>query len=199
VEWDAERGFGFLQSGSAKVFLHRREFSERRKDIELGDRITFLMGMDAKGRPCATGAGHVGHGGFLNDVHLILLAGLLILPGIAMSRLSAQWMYAGGYFALINLVTFLSYFSDKRRARSKEWRISEARLHLFELFGGWPAAFLSQRILRHKTSKLSYQIIFWVIVGLYQFAAFDVINDGTWTRKIWNDVSQSIRSVETVR
>ena len=73
VEWDVERGFGFLQSGSARVFLHRREFSERRKDIELGDQISFLMGVDAQGRPCAKGAGHVGHGGTLNDFHLLLL------------------------------------------------------------------------------------------------------------------------------
>jgi len=52
-------------------------------------------------------------------------------------------------------------------------------LHLLELLGGWPAALLSQRILRHKTSKMSYQIILWLLVSLYQFAAFDVINDGT--------------------
>jgi len=51
VEWDDERGFGFLQSGSARVFLHRREFSDRRKKIELGDRIVFAMGTDAQGRP----------------------------------------------------------------------------------------------------------------------------------------------------
>jgi cold shock CspA family protein len=53
AEWDADRGFGFLQSGQARVFLHRRDFSERRKEIELGDRISFLVGTDAKDRPCA--------------------------------------------------------------------------------------------------------------------------------------------------
>ena len=195
VEWDVERGFGFLQSGSARVFLHRREFSERRKDIELGDQISFLMGVDAQGRPCAKGAGHVGHGGTLNDFHLLLLVGLLILPGIAIARLSTQWLYPGVYLAAINLLTILFYLHDKRNARNKAWRIPELQLHLLELLGGWPAALLSQRILRHKTSKLSYQIIFWLIVSLYQLAAFDVINGGTWTRKACGDLSLAIRSV----
>jgi cold shock CspA family protein len=73
VEWDTERGFGFLQSGSARVFLHHREFSERRKNIGLGDRISFLMGSDAQDRPCAMWADHVGHGGTLSIFHLLLL------------------------------------------------------------------------------------------------------------------------------
>ena len=196
VEWDSKRGFGFLQSGSARVFLHRRDFTERRKDIELGDRISFLMGVDAQDRPCAKWAGHVGHGGTLNDLHILLLGGLIILPGIALSRLTGQWIYAGGYLAAINTLTFLFYLHDKQKARNKVWRIPEAQLHLLELLGGWPAAFFSQRILRHKTSKLSYQIIFWLIVILYQCAAFDVINDGTWTLKIRDDISQALRSVE---
>jgi uncharacterized membrane protein YsdA (DUF1294 family) len=113
--------------------------------------------------------------------------------------LSAQWIYAGAYLAVINLLTFLFNFSDKRKARNKGWRVPESQLHLLELLGGWPAALLSQRILRHKTSKLSYQIIFWLIVGLYQFAAFDVINDGSWSRKIWENLSLAIRSVEKSR
>ncbi len=196
VEWDAERGFGFMKSGSARVFLHRRDFIERRKDIELGDRITFLMGVDAQGRPCAKWAGHVGHGGSLTEPQILLLVGLIILPGIALSRIPGQWMYAGGYLVGINLFTFLFYFHDKKRARNKGWRIPEARLHLLKLLGGWPAAFISQRILRHKTSKLSYQIIFWLIVSLYQYAAFDVINDGPWTRKILDEIPQAFRCVE---
>ena len=195
VEWDSKRGFGFMQCGSARVFLHRRDFTGRRKDIELGDRISFLMGVDAQGRPCAKWAGHVGHGGTLNDLHILLLVGLIILPGIALSRITGQWMYAVGYLAGINLLTFLFYLHDKWRARNKGWRIPEAHLHLLELLGGWPAAFLSQHILRHKTSKLSYQIIFWLIVVLYQCAAVDVINDGAWTRKIRDDISQALRSV----
>ena len=31
-------------------------------------------------------------------------------------------------------------------------------LHTLELIGGWPAAFLAQRWLRHKCSKRSFQM-----------------------------------------
>ena len=37
----------------------------------------------------------------------------------------------------------------------------------------WPAAFLAQRWLRHKSLKPGYQFIFWLIVFLHQFAALD--------------------------
>jgi uncharacterized membrane protein YsdA (DUF1294 family) len=53
--------------------------------------------------------------------------------------------------------------------------VPEATLHLAELLGGWPGAFLAQRRLRHKCSKASYQIVFWGIVVLFQIASVDVM------------------------
>ena len=47
--------------------------------------------------------------------------------------------------------------------------------NLGKALGGWPGALLAQRRLRHKCSKPSYQIIFWIIVTLFQVAAADVI------------------------
>lgn len=44
-----------------------------------------------------------------------------------------------------------------------------------ELLGGWRCALLSQKRLRHKCSKSSYQVVFWSIVILFQIAAADVI------------------------
>jgi len=34
--------------------------------------------------------------------------------------------------------------------------------------GGWPGALLAQQLFRHKTRKLSYQLLFWAIVLLHQ-------------------------------
>jgi len=73
---------------------------------------------------------------------------------------------------------------DKKRARAREWRISERFLHLLELAGGWPGAFLAQRGLRHKCSKGGYQFMFWLIVIAYQFAAFDSLQNWQLSRKI---------------
>ena len=55
-------------------------------------------------------------------------------------------------------ITYGMYADDKQRAASGAWRVPESSLHLAELLGGWPGAFLAQRWLRHKCSKASYQV-----------------------------------------
>lgn len=62
------------------------------------------------------------------------------------------------YLAAVNLLTFLAYGLDKRKAvrngqRSKHpsRRIPEATLLLFAALGGSPAALLAMYLFRHKT------------------------------------------------
>lgn len=189
VEWDDARGFGFLRCGSARVLVHRREFSERRKAIEKGDRLRFLMGEDDKGRACARDIEHLGNGGALSLVAFLLCVLSLVLPVQALDRYTPNWLWVGGYFLVINVLTAVVYSWDKWKARNGGWRISEMQLHLCELLGGWPAAFLMQRLLRHKTSKLSFQVIFWLIVIGYQVAAFEVISGCALTRGAWDIIA----------
>lgn len=75
------------------------------------------------------------------------------------------------------MIAFLLYAKDKYSAIKGRWRIEESSLHLAEIFGGWPGAFIAQQTMRHKTVKLSYQLVFWAIVvthvgfwGLWLFA-----------------------------
>jgi len=70
------------------------------------------------------------------------------------------------FLVVINLITFLVYFVDKQRARQNVRRVPEKYLHLLELFGGTPAAFVAHRWLRHKNKKLSYQLVFYTIVSV---------------------------------
>jgi uncharacterized membrane protein YsdA (DUF1294 family) len=74
---------------------------------------------------------------------------------------------AAGVYVLASLVTFVFYGWDKRQARLSRRRIPEVTLHILELCGGWPGGLLGQRVFRHKTSKLSYQCVFWSIVVLH--------------------------------
>lgn len=106
---------------------------------------------------------------------LIVLALLLILPGLATDRLAQviDYRLVAGWAAGLPLITYFLYASDKKRATGGQWRISEGTLHLFELLGGWPGAFLAQRRLRHKSAKGSYLVSFWVIVTVHQFVAAD--------------------------
>lgn len=113
---------------------------------------------------------------------LLVLSILLVLPGLALHRLQWDWRWMVGYFVVINLLTYRVYANDKRRAIDGEWRISEANLHLLELLGGWPAALLAQRRLRHKCSKGSYLFVFWLIVLGYQVAAYDSFQDWKFSR-----------------
>lgn len=63
---------------------------------------------------------------------------------------------------LMSLITLGFYAWDKRQAKKRGWRISEKRLHLLALLGGWPGALLGQRWLRHKSIKTKFRVVFWL-------------------------------------
>lgn len=127
--------------------------------------------------------------------HFVVLGLLLIAPGLALQRLSThihfQWLlaYAGG----ISLLTYALYGADKDSAadRRSTWRASETLMHAFELAGGWPGAFLAQRRLRHKSAKISYQVIFWLIVALHVFVATDYVLHWRLTLELWHHLFHS--------
>jgi uncharacterized membrane protein YsdA (DUF1294 family) len=60
----------------------------------------------------------------------------------------------------MSAATFLLYAFDKWAARTGRWRVPERTLHLLALAGGWPGGFIAQRLLRHKSSKRSFQVVF---------------------------------------
>jgi uncharacterized membrane protein YsdA (DUF1294 family) len=70
-------------------------------------------------------------------------------------------------YVLMSGAAFVLYWIDKQRAVRGEWRISEGTLHGVELLGGWPGAWLAQRVLHHKTRKVSYRIVFWAIGAIH--------------------------------
>ncbi len=111
--------------------------------------------------------------------HLIVLLVLLLPSGLAVRRLSAvidyRWLLA--YAIAVSVATYAVYAADKDSAADKtsRWRAPEVLLHAFELAGGWPGAFLAQRQLRHKCSKLSYQLVYWLIVAAHVYTATDYL------------------------
>jgi len=194
VEWNADLGYGYVDHNGQRVILHSRDVVERRDRPELGDRIVFSLGTDVQGRTCAKHARQLDGGGKIKPVQGALLAGLMVVPIMAIGRNSASLdlRYTLGYILLIQALTAGLYWTDKRRARvSAPNRIPESGLHLAELAGGWPVAYLAQCWLRHKTSKVSYQIFFWLIVALHQYAAVDYLMGGTMTKQ----AIQNLRSL----
>ncbi len=116
----------------------------------------------------------------------VFLLGLLILPVLAVARLAhsidPRWPF--GHLALVSAATFLLYRHDKQRAQTGGWRTPESTLHFAELLGGWPGAFLAQRVFRHKTAKTSFLVVFWAIVGLHQIASFDYLRGWEFSRNV---------------
>ena len=72
------------------------------------------------------------------------------MSGAAASA-SGGWTVLLIYLAVINLLTFIVYGADKRRARKGKWRVPEKTLFLLPLLGGSIGALLGMRVFRHKT------------------------------------------------
>jgi uncharacterized membrane protein YsdA (DUF1294 family) len=69
--------------------------------------------------------------------------------------------------AVMSLACFAAYGWDKHRAVNGGRRVSERTLHLLAFLGGWPGAYLGQRQFRHKTQKVSFRMVFWILVVLH--------------------------------
>ncbi len=189
TDWNSKRGFGFVESEGARIFVHWKDFSKRHKTPEVGDRIQFELGKDQEGRPCAQKAAHVNDGGRLTSENIFFLLFLIGAPTCAIVQLArfAPAAFFSVYALAISALTYFAYAWDKNRAKKKGRREPEQMLHLLELLGGWPGAFIAQRNLRHKCSKLSYQIVFWLIVAGYQFAAIDYLRDWRMTEQVTHE------------
>lgn len=117
-------------------------------------------------------------------LRLAIIALLLVLPVLALRGVPIDLRWIAAVTVAVNVITLACYARDKRCAETDSWRISEARLHLLELLGGWPGAWLAQLWLRHKTSKASYQLTFWLIILLHQAVAYDALQGWRWIRHL---------------
>ena len=73
------------------------------------------------------------------------------------------------YILSINVVTFIIFGIDKRKARNNHSRISEKALLNYCLLGGGVGALLAMEYFRHKTQKWSFLLKYYVIIILWLF------------------------------
>jgi len=113
------------------------------------------------------------------------LAGILV--GIFTVYLSVAFVTGkirpevGYAIAILNCLTFSVYCIDKFAAQRGNRRIPEHQLCLLALLGGWPGAWVAQKLTRHKTVKASFQRAFLACVML-NFAAF-ILYSSPWARE----------------
>jgi uncharacterized membrane protein YsdA (DUF1294 family)/cold shock CspA family protein len=170
VSWNQDRGFGFVRpdEGGEDVFAHISAFRDRARRPDVDDSVNFVSGSDPKGRPRAeqivySGALPVPSGRGIVPFGLAGLALFAVSGASATGRLPS---FASGWYVAASIVAFLVYAKDKWAARGGHWRTQENTLHLLSLVGGWPGALAAQALLRHKSRKQSFRVVFWCTVVL---------------------------------
>lgn len=195
VEWNDQRGFGFIQAdaGGERMFVHISAFQPKPMPPArpyVGQRVEFAVGID-NGKKRAqqvvwrqgvrsTGAkvsrraaAPAPQGSRRSEsVSPTTAAGtyLSIFAFIAVFLLVALlWgvpRWVASLYAVMSLIAFFAYWKDKVAAQAGHWRTPESTLHSLAVLGGWPGALLAQQWLRHKSSKAQFRSIFWLTVGL---------------------------------
>ena len=113
---------------------------------------------------------------------LLAFLALCLLPlggALKVGFVGQFWLPALAY-SVLSLVCAGLYWHDKRQALGQGRRTPEKLLHATELLGGWPGALVAQQVWRHKTRKLSYQLVFWLIVLVHQVVWVDWLFLGQW-------------------
>ena len=87
--------------------------------------------------------------------HFFLTGGII---QIVCKRMEIAMDYLICYVILINIVTFLIYLIDKKKAEKDKWRIGERTLLLLAVIGGSIGALLAMHVARHKTKKNRFRI-----------------------------------------
>ena len=70
------------------------------------------------------------------------------------------------YFVVVNFLSILMFFIDKKTAEKNLWRISEKALILVSILGGSVGALIGMYTFRHKTKKLKFTVGIPVILIL---------------------------------
>ena len=70
-------------------------------------------------------------------------------------------------YVIMSLISFVLYALDKRAAERGLRRTAERTLHLIDLLGGWPGGLAAVYLLRHKSSKIRFKAILWLIIAAH--------------------------------
>lgn len=174
--WNDDRGFGFIEAvqGGQELFVHIKDFPSGTGRPRVGQSVSFevVTARDGKKRARAVQyprerksvpAPRSESPASWTMPRLIVLPAFVVLYLVVVRErgflLVVPLVYLG-----MSLVAFVAYAVDKAAARARRWRTPESTLHLMSLAGGWPGALLAQQLLRHKTSKRSFVVVFWLTV-----------------------------------
>lgn len=184
IEWFDDKGYGFIQPNDPdkdRVFLHIKDFARPGPRPIVGCALDYQVILDERGRYRAQQVVYLK----ASQVKLrsdavtkprqrpaakrpamqILCVGYILVLAV----LTLSGLLHGLLLLLISLMNALSYWlyaQDKEAAQLGHRRIPEQSLHLVSALGGWPAAWLAQEKMRHKTQKQPFRKIYFCTIGL---------------------------------
>lgn len=175
VQFDPAKGFGFIKVAGQKddIFIHQSDVDNGVR-LRTGMRVEF----DVRTTPKGPRAANVKTSGVAAPtqparrssanpymLYTIVAVAIVAVIGGALFLLFG-WYWLLDYLIAINIAAFALYGYDKNAAQNSRLRVPERVLHGVELFGGTPGAFIAQRVFHHKTRKVSYRIVFWLIFAI---------------------------------
>ncbi|MCD1598151.1 DUF1294 domain-containing protein [Rheinheimera aquimaris] len=175
TQWDDDKGFGFIQPllKGERVFLHIKALQNRSRRPVIGEVVTYAIGKDDQGRLQAQQVTFAGEKRKIKAARTaakwplwsVLAFAAVLAAAVATAKLP---LYVPLLYAGLSVLTFITYWLDKRKAQTGKWRIEERTLQFMALLGGWPGALLAQSYLRHKSQKRVFLTVFWfsVLVNL---------------------------------
>lgn len=188
TQWNDDKGYGFVEphGGGDRAFVHIKAFERPGRRPQDGDVITYTAVQESGGRfkaaavrfsRSATGAKAPRRQNVRTGTTgaVICVAFCAIVVGTALY--GALPLALAAFYAFACVVAFAAYAIDKSAAQHNRWRTQESTLHLLGLIGGWPGAYLAQRLLRHKSSKTEFQSVFWVTAALNAAATFYLLTE----------------------
>lgn len=177
VEWNDERGFGFIQTENfkEKIFFHVNDLplNQGKFRPKQGETVLFTAKSDGK-RWAATSVTSAQRQRIervqqrrqaereanLNSKAIMALLVAVIWLGLCAWRLPKLALIYG----ILSLILLAFYWKDKRAANEGEWRVPEANLHTWALLGGWCGGLLARYLFNHKTTKQEFVFVFWITV-----------------------------------
>ena len=180
VEWLDDKGYGFIQPNDEskdRVFLHIKDFAQKGPRPIVGCALEYVVQLDGQGRFKAKQVTYLKANQTSSKAYkkpkpesdsklqpmqigcIVFIIALAILT--VMGKLSGLVLL---FISVINVFTYWFYAQDKEAAQNGQRRVPENTLHIFSVLGGWPAAWLAQQRLRHKTQKQPFRQIYFCTI-----------------------------------
>lgn len=201
VEWFDDQGYGFIQpfdTSKARVFIHIKDFARQGPRPIVGCGLDYAVAVDGKGRFRANqviylkaSEAKAGHQAGqqrqqqhtpkakLQPMQILISIYIIVLGVLAALNLLPSLVLL--FIVIMNVICYWCYAQDKEAAQLGQRRIPEQSLHILAFLGGWPAAWLAQEKLRHKTQKQPFKkiykltIVFNILLLVWLVSPFNVL------------------------